>query len=351
MNNPHVLSAVIIFYLLLLTPPISFLAFAWRLRRKDLLDGLTEPAIRSYFEAFHNIPSQKIPEPRKAFEAYYSSQYGRSRFIIPLFLFAGISGLLLCWSAPSLVSMLDAGAVGKGQLPALAIFSIMGAFMWILSDEIARSYSVIMSPADIYWWSFRIVIAVPMGYAVSAAVKEPIAPPIAFLLGAFPIAQLMSIARRIAAQKLGLSDSAENEISELQSLQGVDIRHAERFASEGISTILQLAYCDPIKLAIRTGFSYSFVTDCICQALLWIYVEKDKATLRRCGLRSAYEVRCVWHDLASGDAVVKANADKVVQEAAAAINCPEASFRNALEQVAEDPYTEFLYLSWSGVVG
>jgi hypothetical protein len=146
---------------------------------------------------------------------------------------------------------------------------------------------------------------------------------------------------------MGFGDSQDNPVSELQSLQGIDLRKAEIFAAEGITTILQLGYCDPIRLTIRTGLSYSYVVDCTCQALLWIYVNKNISTLANGGLRSAYEVLALYLDLENP--AEKQQADQVVREMAEAIKCPESSFRNLIAQVAEDPYTRFLYLSWSGI--
>jgi len=256
-------------------------------------------------------------------------------------------GLLLSWIALSVPDLLLSGKVGDGGFPALAMTAVMGAYMWVLFDEITKWYRSDLSPADVYWWSFRFAIAVPMGYAMRDIFTPGLAMPLAFVLGAFPTAKLMSIARRVATRKMGFADSEDREISELQSLQGIDVIKAEQFSDEGITTILQLAYCDPIRLTIRTGLSYSYIVDCICQALLWIYTEKDTVMLRKNGLRSAYEVLYLCLDLS--DLSKKQDAEQVIREAAKAINIPETSLKNVFMEVAEDPYTVFLFLSWSGM--
>jgi hypothetical protein len=184
-----------------------------------------------------------------------------------------------------------------------------------------------------------------MGYAARDVFTEKLAMLIVFFLGAFPTAQLMTIARRIATQKMGFADSQEGDVSELQSLQGIDMRKAEVFAAEGITTVLQLAYCDPIRLTIRTGLSYSYIVDCASQALLWIYFEKDVALLRQGGLRSAYEVLDLWLDYV--EPTTQGGAQLVLNEMSKALNRPDSSLKNTLTQVAGDPYTQFLYLSWS----
>lgn len=342
----HLWVAVQLLLLLALMPVMAFLCSGWKVRRQSIMDGFTEVAIESYFRAFHPREEDGDGGKKLRFGRYYSSQFGRRRFVLPLILLACIGGLLLCWSARSIPGLLENGKVGPGSLPTLAILAVMGAYMWVAFDEITRWYSSDLSPNDIYWWCFRFAIAVPMGYAVADVFTPTVAGAIAFLVGAFPTAQLMALARRIATRKLGFADADNREVSELQSLQGIDLRKAERFAAEGITTILQLAYSDPIRLTIRTGLSYSYITDCTCQALLWVYVDKNISLLAKSGLRSAYEVLDLWLDLE--DPQEKDRAGKVLHEAATAVGCPDESLWNLLRQVALDPYTQFLYLSWSG---
>jgi hypothetical protein len=349
MSQIHLLWAVALLYILILSPTITFLFSGWKVRRQGIIEGFSDAAIQSYFRAFHPQLVVEDDNCRVEFERYYKSQFGRARFLLPLILFATLAGLLLCWSALSIPDLLQTRQVADGKFPVLAIVAVMGAYMWVLFDETAKWYSSDISPGDIYWWCFRLVIAVPMGYAVKGIVTESLALPLAFFLGAFPTTQLMSIFRRIATRKMeGFADAQSGGISELQSLQGVDVIKAEQFGAESITTILELAYCDPIKLTIRTGLSYSFIVDCTCQALLWIYTEKETAALRKSGLRSAYEVLFLCLDLESDNPMAKQRAEQVIRDAAQALNRPENSVQNILIQVAIDPYTVFLFLSWSG---
>jgi hypothetical protein len=347
MSLPHIWSAVVLLFVLLLAPIGEFLWLGWLRRRTDAVEGFTEAAIQAYFSTFH--PSEAADAQgnwRKAFALYYNSQFGRKRFLLPLLLLMGISGLLFCWIGLSLPALLNTGSIASGQFPVLATMAVMGACVWILSDEITRWYCSDLTPADIYWWCLRLTIAVPMGYAVRDIFSEKLAMPLVFLVGAFPTTQLMTIARRIATKKMGFADSEKQEVSELQSLQGVDRSKAEVFSSEEITTILQLAYSDPIRLTIRTGLSYSYIVDCTSQALLWIYLEKDVALLRQGALRGAYEVLDFW--LALVEPTTMTEAQQVLAEMAKVLNRSEGSLKNILRQVALDPYTQFLYLSWSG---
>jgi hypothetical protein len=102
--------------------------------------------------------------------------------------------------------------------------------------------------------------------------------PTVFFLGAFPTTTLFMVARRIVGQQLKLRDDPDSGKLELEALQSVGRANAEPFKDEGISTISQLAYADPIDLAIRTNFDFNYVIDCVSDSLLWIYI-KDKIDL------------------------------------------------------------------------
>ncbi len=347
MSTIHIWAAEILVFAFLLTPISLFLLTGWKRRQTDFFEGLTDAAIKSYFHAFHPIVEQEGKSYRVQFEAYYKAQYGRLRFFWPTILFAGLAGLLLCWSSLSVPDLLLLGRPAAGKLPPLALFAVAGSLMWVLYDGITKWYASDITPADVCWWCFRMVIAIPIGYAVLSVLSPSVGAAVAFFLGILPTGELVSVIRRIGSKQLGFGDAKPGKLSELQELQGIDARSAEQFGAEGITTILQLAYCDPIRLTIRTGFSYSYIVDCTSQALLWIYVAEDIKNLKSSGLRGAYEVLVLY--LALEEPTTQAKAEQVLREAAKAIQWPESSLRNMVEQVALDPYTIFLYLSWSGV--
>lgn len=339
--------ALVILYLLLLALPLMFLCIGWETRRRNIVNGLTESAMKSYFRAFHPQLQVNPDKVKEQFEVFYAHEIGRRRFLWPFLLLAALLGLIFFWAAPSIHDLLQYESVDSGKLPALAILAIAGAYMWVLFDAIRRWYSSSISPAEIYWWSFRLVIAIPMGYAVKDIFSEDFSPALVFLLGALPTAELMSMAKRVASQKLKFTEADGTEISELQKLQGVDIRAAETFTAEGVNTMLQLAYCDPIRLTVRSGFNYSYVVDCTCQALLRIYVEDEIETYRKYGLRTAFEVLNLWRALKNPD--TEAEAQLFIGQIAQALGRSEEAVENILGEVAQDSYTQFLYLSWSGL--
>lgn len=341
----------VLLYILLLSPSVTYLLYNWDVRRREILSGLSSTenrAIMLYFDQFHPDYRREIPNPEDRFKAYYSDQFGRKRFIPPLVLFALLSGIVVFQARSWIEAAFRGDAALQPQF--VALFSILGAYMWVLYDQITRWWRSDLSPGDFWWASFRFAISVPMGYAVAEVVPKDMPFVAAFVLGAFPTGALLGIMRKLGKRTLKLDESAGGLTNELERLQGIDSDKAERFGLEGITTICQLAYADPIRLTILTNLGYSFIVDCMSQALLWIYVEDDIGKFRTAALRSAYEIESLWQAMKSQNQADRDEANRLVEAFSTELKWDPAKLRNILSEVAEDPYTEFLYTSWSGDV-
>jgi hypothetical protein len=82
---------------------------------------------------------------------------------------------------------------------------IAGAYMYSFADQLSHWSAWDLSPTNIYRVTFRLAIAVPLGYALSYF-GTGIAVFVVFLIGAFPTNTLMKIIRRLAAKRLDISD-------------------------------------------------------------------------------------------------------------------------------------------------
>jgi hypothetical protein len=346
--NTSVWITALLMFLLLVLPVIAYLMGGWKQRREDIISGLSTYAIELYFTQFHpSFPIEKSHTREEAFSDYYSRQFGRRHFIIPLLLLAAVALTALLWTGLSVIDWLSRTPLGSGHLPELAVSALLGAYMYSTSDLISRWRSCDLSPSDLWWQSFRLSIAVPMAYAISSAFNQSIALAVAFLLGAFPTAEVQKIARRFVAKRVDLGDVPESPKSELQKLQGIDVINAERLGAEGISTLVQLAYADPIKLAIRTNISFSAIVDYMSQALLWIYVTDDLPKLAKIGLRGAYEMRALWQDFTEPrDQKEQYLARALLAKAATRIGMDTTEMENVWQMVALDPYSIFLCEVW-----
>jgi hypothetical protein len=228
------------------------------------------------------------------------------------------------------------------------VIAISGAYLYSLSDQIQRWYTWDLLPADLYWVSFRFVAAIPLGWVARYFVANRLAIPAAFVIAAFPTNTALVIMRRLLSQGLRLGEVPMSGHTELMHLSGIDLGKAERFASENVTTIAQLAYADPVELTMRTNFEYSYIVDCVSSALLFLYVGREHLMkLTQFGIRGAFEMRNIYLDIESEDLEIAANAKNKLRSIATQIHylSPEA-LENVCVETGDDPCTIFIFESW-----
>ncbi len=216
-----------------------------------------------------------------------------------------------------------------------------------LGDQLVRYQKNDFTYHDVYNGVYRLLIAIPLGLSLSSFVQNVVAVPFVFLLASFPIQTLLKFSRRLVSQKLGLGETdIENGQLELQQLQGMSLNNSERYQDEGISTIAELAWADPIDLMIKTNKDFSFVIDSISQSLLWIYFEKETKLLYKYSLRGAQEICTFLDDLDSSKPKTKAAADETRDKCAELLSMTPQTFIFTLLSVRDDPYSQFLFKIW-----
>jgi hypothetical protein len=321
-------------------PIASYLLGPWVFRRSEILDSFDAESVRQYFDLFHPTAVDRN------FEKFYEKRFGRRWYVVPTLVLLALTATAGLWVTRSALVLVHLQAATAGTLPATATLALAGAYMWVLGDLTARWRFRDLSPADLWWDCWRLVVAIPIGYAVGALFAASVGPSIAFLLGAFPTNQLFTILRRLGRRQLDLgADTNESGESQLERLQGIDTRIAERFADEGFTTIVQLAYADPVELTMRcSSFAFSFVVDCQSQALAWIYFGDKLNTLSVLSLRGAQEIAGLVNEF--DDPEAKATATLTLGAAANKLEVDAPAFERTLREIAEDPYTQFLRAVW-----
>ncbi|MDE3194869.1 MAG: hypothetical protein KGN84_00880 [Acidobacteriota bacterium] len=337
-------------WLMVIAPALIFLQTAWADRRNALFDIMTDATLALYYNRFS--PSRKIdPALRvQTFRRDFGRAYGRRRYVIPLLIVAALAGWGLYGTAGTIKVWVHVAQPGEMYaIDEVALGALLGGLTWVISDNLARFRTRDFTSHDVYNGAFRLLVAVPLGYSLGSFLDVKFKVAMAFLLGVFPTSTIFTIARRLGSKQFGLGGDSPDGIgqSELEKLQSVSQGAAERFRDEGVSSIAGLAWTDPIDLTIRTNFDFTFVVDCISQALLWIYVRDDIQQLYVLSLRGAQEVAYFTENLKSPDPEVKAGAGKTLEEAAARLKIGKEAFLQTLDQVVEDPSTKFLVGIWA----
>lgn len=342
MNSNSITLICFFAWLVLLLPALFYLFVTWTMRRKALLDRFSnEKTIRLYYEQF--FPCRELEsDSKKQFERDFDRMYGRRYYILPFALMAIISGIGL-WITDGTVQAWTGWNTNAKPLPPIVISAFLGAYAWVLYDQFARFRTGDFTAHDLYAGTYRFLIAVPLGVSLATFAKNEVGVSVAFLLAAFPTTTLFKFSRRLVSKNLNLGEKEEEGKLELERLQCMGRSNAERYLDEGISTIAELAWTNPIDLTVRTNRELNFVIDSISQALLWIYFE-DVEKLYPLSLRGAQEVCTLSEELE--DPKKHQIAVHTLKAAAERMGLDEQAFRYTLETVKEDPYTEFLYRIW-----
>jgi hypothetical protein len=318
----------------------------WKYKSEDITNSINDQAKGIYLDKFQKIHTNSPSDASRVFIGLYHRRFGRRHFLFPIILTSFIVIIGSSLIAESITS--SPSNIWKSQLSlsSAAVAALAGSYMWVVSDFISRSRRMDFSPAGIMWGDLRLVISVPLGLSLGSIVPGGL-DFIAFALGAFPLTTIQVALRQLSYKRLGL-ELGPTEKNELLLLDGIDKPLAERLANEDITSIVQLAYCDPIQLTMRTNLSFNSVVDLVSQALAWVYIADRLTVIRPLGIRGAYEIHQLIADLGtSNDPHAKDAAEKIIPAIATKLELDNDKLWFVLRQIANDPYTDFIYSTWS----
>jgi hypothetical protein len=344
-------SVCLVSWALVWLPALVHLSMTWYRGRNRVFKQLRDQEIRLYYRYFAPTEMPKDVPPARHFERYFAHVYGRRRYVIPLALLLVVSGCGFCATAGTILIWQGAGpywikpatgAAAMMVLPGIAVASFLGAFTWVVTDQLQRLRRGDLTQHDVAVCVLRLLVAIPFGYAFSSWATESFGVPLAFLLGTFPTGALSKAGQRIVTRNLQLGEDDSRLGIELEQLQSVSRSNAERFMEAGISTIAELANSDPVDLALRTNQSFDYVVDCCAQGLVWVYFTDKTKLLARYSLRSVHEVTWLIGRLGGPDGERRTRAQAVVDELARALEMTPSAIRHTLDRIAESPFTRFL---------
>ena len=344
---------------------------------EDKAKGLDAEAAKAREDqaAASKLWKMKAMDAMRVFVAYYDDQFGRRRFAWPGVLLAVMTGALLLFPATAALTELRAQAQ-SGASSALAgvwvwavAVAVLGGYTRVVFELTGRTQQVNVRPSDLLWGCFRVLISVPLGYAIGKSLggdSGHLTLAVAFLLGLFPTTTIMTVGRRIFYTTV-LKKEEEAPSKPLLALLSLDQQTAEQLNEEGITNITQLAYTDPVRLSIRTGLGFGYLVSCQSEALLADYLtdRRRMEVMRLFGVCGAYEAASLYNDLTSEPAGPRADVAKTLVKQMAdrlgAIKLPapdgppdkpmtQEGLVNVLSEVAGDPYTWFIRETWAATV-
>jgi hypothetical protein len=364
-------------------PLIRFVIFDWEARRHEFLNRLNKESLIAYLQQFWEkrttqdsaficwhtdhadhidgkmvdgvlvlVTQEQINKSmEKIFDAIYEEQHGRTAFIAPMIL---LNTVIFVLTVLCIFIYLNLVILNLDIHPAVAIASITGAYMYVVSDSIQCVRQRSLNTSNLYWYVLRMLLAIPIGIALTAPIIQDLKPFVAFGVGALPMDQIIKLLRQLASKQLNVSNPAE-ESDQLIKLEGVTVRIASILVSEGIDSIEQIITVDPVLLSIRTGLPFKYILQLGAQAIVRRHLGATAEQLVPLGLADARSISALIADLDSSDLVIQSRAKSALVSATAQITAATSdgstivtstyttdSLEFSFRQVINENYSRFI---------
>jgi hypothetical protein len=328
-------------------PLIRFVIFDWEARLHEFVNRLNNEALIAYLQQFWEkrttqdstfvgwnqegkiingtaiatTTDEVNKSMEKIFDAIYREQYGRNAFIAPLIL---LNSSIFMLSVLCIFVYLEHVTLGLGIDPKIAIASLVGAYMYVVSDTVQSVRQRCLNASNIYWYVLRILLAIPVGVALTLPIPEDTRPIVAFALGTIPMDQIIKMLRSFVDEKLNLSKK-EEKTDQLVRLEGVTSRIASMLIAEGVDSIEQIITVDPVLLSIRTGLPFKFILHLGSQAIVRRHFGESAEKLIPLGIADARSISALVTDLDKAEGTDEQKRAKAVLTAATSLLMPANS--------------------------
>ena len=340
-------------------PVASFIVRGWNIKKSDIMSSLGDKSIKLYVKTFlkkERADAPSIKNDLAIFDEMYLRRYGRYRLREPLILLVVTLfplSLLMSHTALARLAALSGTPIPTGSLilPGEALAAVAGAYTFVIAALVRSAMNYELPPLMLANAALRLLVAAPVGYAVAAfdGTKSEF---IAFAIGAFPIDQVQTIFGRLTSKYFNTSDNdpvTADSTDKTMALDGVDQPMAENLAAGEITTAVQLAYCDPVQLSLRTNIDFDVILDLQSEALAYIYLGGQLDMIRPLGLRGAVEISNLMNSetIPARPGQPTSDFTQAFTSAQVASKIDAGGLRNCFNEITKDPYTIFLVESWA----
>ncbi len=250
------------------------------------------------------------------------------------------------------IGMIRAGiSLGlPGEIEALArsapltlSMGFAGAYLLSLYDTLRRCRTSDLSAYSLHFTWVHMILASILAPLVCQAFTPAVGAPVAFGLGLLPIKDTVDFARESAKKKLEMSTTTQaSKAPPLSLVQGLNKDVIDRLEEEGITSTVELAYYDPIKLFLKTNFQWAWVIDVMDQAILINYIGDKIEVLRPVGIRGAIEMTVLGEPTRAG-ATVQQRISNVVAIVASRLGMTQDEALNLGDNLYEDGQVDLLW--------
>jgi hypothetical protein len=309
-SHPQTILLNILYWSIALAPglPIPLIYLAYRkilANKREALSSLM--AQDGVFPSYQKRFGKAGETPDKIVQQLFTLYYGPVTYVLPIIMNVVVIGLGI------MIGMVHANvpfALPPGvddlvrAAPITLALGFAGAYIQSLYDTLRRCRESDLSAYSLHFTWVHMVLASILAPLVSRAFAPEMGQFVAFGLGLFPLKDTFEYARNMAKKKLEITvDPDEIKGLPMGLVEGLNKQVVDRLDEEGITSVVDLAYSDPIKLFLKTNYPWAWVIDVMDQALLINYLGGKIEALRSIGIRGSIEMSVLGEPVQTPDIV------------------------------------------------
>jgi hypothetical protein len=318
-----------------------------RVKRRDLANLLSDPLILNQY-------MDRFPAKKGGYDAdtiahnYIKTYYSRFEYLSALALnFLTVSAVLIfiltrIGFAPQ---FLGGGAItfiqrtGWGHT---VMWALIGSYLWNCYELIHRTANFNLPPEAFARMWLKFWVAAAVAAIFSGGVVAGLQPAVGFAIGLVSIPVLFEAVAGKASKALNIKTAEGDTTTKIAALQGAIPDVIDALSELDIESTVQLAYCDPMTLMVRTNLPWLVIIDLIDQALLSNYIGADVAKIRSGGYRGSIEVATIGANL-NGKATQKAIGMASLTDLATLLGWTEAKAMDLIQTLYEDTQVNLIW--------
>jgi hypothetical protein len=264
-------------------------------------------------------------------------------------------GLLYAWVGMQLWPELRGGPVSR--LPVELALALAGGYIWSLSQLLSRAASDELSPADLAEINLGLLSCVPIGYAFSLLAVDGVSGVMAFVASAFPVRETKRLLQEQALKRALGTDAVQGPSRPTErhlatAIDGVSDQALVRLRELRIVTVLDMAYSDPIKIMLQSGYSLQLIIDWMDQSLWSVYAGDARPAMIKHGIRCSLDVyefvelHCLWDKKHKERGVPAGTNREALEEVAKALGTTPVLAHDLFLRIYGDPQVKVLRRLW-----
>jgi hypothetical protein len=253
----------------------------------DSEDG-NATAARHYLQLFTRTnvkPDTPTTEIERSIRRHFSQFHGLEQYIVPTALCALLSAGALYfiwgWVAGSVMGKFQSDTFGVTVSKELA-FALIGAYIFSLYEIVQRRRTGDLTPDELYDVALRYVVALPIGHIGTLLSVDSFDAGLAFAVSAVPLRDVKRIIRKRAFERMKMEDATKESTRAgylRDVVDGLGSETLARLEELQIVTFTDLAYADPIRIMVKTGYPLRYIIQWMDHATFAIYAFDSKRKL------------------------------------------------------------------------